>query len=1303
VSDCIAVGLIANLVDRVFLVAKIISVYSGLRVFEPGTRKSRWCCRVVVGRYYIVPWPALEEYFIGQRTSNICNVPIAAHKNSERPVEYKRMSISRMLLPSLLVWTLATSAAIAQSEPAYVDRVGERVAIFESAELNYRLQLGDAAYTYVNFTEQVPEASFAAIRFQPNAFSLVVVENLGAGPSAEQYAEMVRLAMIEQLGAREDAEYTGHKDLGIVAERGMQFFQKVIFAEVASVPVTYVISVTVDGERAYQLLTFSSNAAEDVVQAEANTILAGFSIIDRAANLNLAAEPRSIRDYRSDVFGYRFRARARSWFAWTDLKESNDGADIGVLSARGYGAVVMPLCWQGARPTDNAVYRVMMQQLGEDYPSDFITQERDIEKGGAAGKLLIGIEETDEGEYLYHQWIVANEHCAYTLAAWGPVTQQKTRGDLNKLWADFQVFDEATATAGAYEDDKDRHINAYLLNSLGLHYYEARSFRDAYRYFSNASDLNPAHDTYLTNALRSLAELDSYAEARDWLQARRDRFVDNQIVQSWDAWIAYQTGDAEMAIRIYRALFAADYREDDDFSAFLTLLAEAELWDELDSTYSAYTAGGVNDATKLLQVQLLGRRARHDEALELLDEMTAGRPFDADLVYERMSILNDMGNAAEVLKLAESLIENGYRSLQSYYFKGDAEYQLRSYRTARESFEEALRFAPGNTTIREYIDAIDLTLGQGDISTISMAIDAVPLPKDMQKIFAADDIGTKNSGYGAEYLSRISGFDFPGGDTRTETLYRKIRVLDDNGVSQFSTLEFNFDPGYEQLYVNSLLVRNAVGEVLGEGDLNTYYITHNEEGYEASTERTVHLPVPSLAPGVVIEVVVSKLASVEDGTFPLETSYLAGERPIFYSALFVTGNRDLISYRSNAVPKPRVRGNSLMWELQSPVSFRWEPLQPYYDQILPWVQLGTVGADWQSVGAEYLAKIEDKLDASAVAERASRLVEGVDSTVRNRAYIPKTARETMRDRYGDCKDHAVLLYTMLEAVGIDAALALVNLQQTVIPELPNADQFNHVIVTVPTDNGRVFIDTTDKDMRLGQLAPRSMAGNHALVLGESSELLKIPDYESELTGLNIERVVEPGKDGYIKVTETAQFTGYQAAELRGQLRSIETSEMQSSLQRWVAARYSDAELTDHFVENVFDASYDLIVEIKYTLPLEADGAFDVPGFLEAYYLEYDRVADRRFPFEFFYPLRVSATTSVKYPSGRRLDVVTKKPHAGESRFGNWRREVSEAEGTWKIQFDYVASEARFGPEDYREFAEFQRKAVDAIEQPLLLQ
>ncbi len=1239
-------------------------------------------------------------------------------------VESGQMNPLNALNAPLLILTLAALPAVSQGEATYVDKVGDRVTVFESEALNYRLDLGDEAYTYVDFTEQVPDASFAAIRFQPNAFSLVIVETLGAGYTAQQYADTVQVAMGEQLAAREDASVSGHKDLGFVEEKGMQFFQKAIYAEVASMPVTYVVSVTIDGDRAYQLLTFASKQSDEAVRGEATKLLQSFSVVDRAANLNLDVSGKSVRDYRSNTFGYRFKATAGGWYEWADLRESNDGADMGALSHRGYGTVVMPVCWQGERPTDSAVFSVIMQQFGEDYPSEFITEEHYVEKADARGKLLIGNEMSDDEDYLYQQWIVINERCAYTLAAWGPAAQKGVAKALTKLWSDFEILDAATATAGQYENDGEKVVNAHLLNALGVHYYEARSFRDAYRYFSNANDLDPGDSTYVTNALRSLAEIDAYAEAYEWLQPRIKPYADDQDVQSWDAWLAYQTDDAKKAIRIYRGLFAAEYREDDDFSIFLTALADAGLWDEVDATYAAYTQGGINEKTRLLKVQLLSRLEKYDEALKLLDEMTDGRPFNVDLAYERMSILDDMENPAGVLALAEYLIENGYRSLQSFYYKGDAEYQMRSYRKARESFEEALTFSPSNSNVREYIDTVDLMLGQGDISTISTAIDAVEMPPNMHAIFAANDSGSTAVGYGAEFLSRVTGYDFSGGDTRTETMYRKIRVIDDNGISKYSTLEFDFDPSYEQLFVNALIVRNAAGDVLAEGDLNTYYITNNEDGYEASTEKTVNMPVPSLAPGVVIEAVVSKLTSVDDGSFPLETTYLAGDRPIAYSALFVLGDPERIKYRSNGVAEPRKTGNAMIWEVQAPEPFRWEPLQPYFDQILPWVQLGTIGNDWDSVGAEYLAKIADKLDTKSIAERATRLVEGVDSEMRRieilsayvqdeihyeaiefgrRAYIPKTARETVRDRYGDCKDHAVLLYTMMSAVGIDASLALVNLQQKVVAELPNTDQFDHMIVSVGTDSGRVFVDTTDKNMRLGQLAPRSMAGNHALVLGETSELIRMPEYASELTGLNIERIVEPGVSGFIKVTETAQFSGYQAAELRGQLRAIETSEMRSSLQRWVAGRYSDAEVTDHFVENIFDASFDLIVEIKYRLPIETDGAFEVPGFLEAYYLEYDRVSDRRFPFEFSYPLRVSAVTSVKYPSGQRLEMVNSKPEQGESKFGNWRRQVSESEGNWEIQFDYVASEARFAPEDYREFAEFQRKAVDAIEQALVLQ
>ena len=214
---------------------------------------------------------------------------------------------------------------------------------------------------------------------------------------------------------------------------------------------------------------------------------------------------------------------------------------------------------------------------------------------------------------------------------------------------------------------------------------------------------------------------------------------------------------------------------------------------------------------------------------------------------------------------------------------------------------------------------------------------------------------------------------------------------------------------------------------------------------------------------------------------------------------------------------------------------------------------------------------------------------------------------------------------MLNAVGVPAQLALVNINQTVLPGLPNIDQFDHMIVSVPVDNGRLYIDATDKDLRLGTTPPRYMAGNHALVL------LPIPEFTVGDSGLQVERDIEPIPGDEIRVTEIGVFSGYQAADMRGQLREIEVSDMLGTMQRWVADRYSDAIVDDAFVDNVFDASGELVVELQYRLPIDT-GPFKLPGFFEATFLDYERLPERRFGFDIPAPLTASTVTTV-HPQG----------------------------------------------------------------------
>lgn len=1221
------------------------------------------------------------------------------------------------LLAALAVaslWLCATAAAA----PEYTQQAGSNAGLYQDKRLNFQLDLRSASYRVVDFSKQVPDASFAAMRFDPLMFTMIIVENVGVEMSVDQYADIV--ATTTRTKFRDGKLETDIKRIAKMSIDGVDAVMLGFTGTTNDTQGSYIVTTFVKGTLAYQLTVFTQGAKTPALRTEAERLAAGFSFLGDAP---VHDEVKTVDAYTSDAFAYRLAADAETWFPWVDLKQDYPFADTGALGGNGYGAAILPFCWAGAAPTQPAILDVLMARFGEDYPSDFITSETPVSRERLNGLHLAGQDLAGDEMYSYHFWIVSNDRCAYAVAAWGPAGLDDTEKDLLAFWNDFAATGspkvlESSATA----DEKAR--NAFFLNQTGMHFYEARSNREAFRFMAQAADLDPNEPNYLLNGLRSLSDLNAYQEAYDWLQDRLERHPDHQVVSSWDAWLSFRVGKTDKAIALYSQLFADGYREDDEFGIYLGLLADQQRWDDVDAMFDTYASDNETDKLLRLKATLLTRRERFDEALQILESMSKDRPFTAEMAYAKIEVYEAMENATGILEQADLLIENQYESLDSWFYKGYAEYLSRSYLKSRESFERAQKFAPTNALVQEYITAINGILGEGDNASISEPLNAVRMPKDIQKRIAKNSIDSAREGYGAYIIDRVIGYAFDGGNYVTRSQYQRIKIQDAQGIEYFSTLEFNFDPAFEQLYVNSLVVRDAKGKVLAEADRNAFYVTDTVDGYEASTEKTAHLPVPSLAPGVVIDVVVSKRISVDKGDLPLDLHYMAGTRPIEYSALFVTGDPAKYRFESFGIDKPRKSGKTQVWELVNPVVYRWEPLQPYYDRILPWVVLGTTSPDWSKAGAGYFAKIEDKLDIEQVADTAQRLVRGLTDDEQKiavlsryvqkelhyeaiefgrRAYIPKTARETLRDRYGDCKDHAVLLYSLLNAADIPAQLALVNINQRILPGLPNVDQFDHMIVSVPRVGGRVFIDATDKDLPLGAMPPRFMAGNRALLIGETSELVEIPDFEPGHSTIVVARDVERTDGDEIRVREIGTFTGFQAAELRGQLREIETSQMQAAMQRWVEGRYSDAIVVDAFVDNLLEPDSDLVVELEYRLPLDHGNEFKVPGFFEAEYLDSSRLAERRFVFESAAPLNVSAVTTVRQSASAKLAVISDKPEIGESRFGNWSRKIDKSDDSWVFRLEYSGRKSEFPAADYAEYAEFHRRLIGSIEQPVVMQ
>lgn len=125
-------------------------------------------------------------------------------------------------------------------------------------------------------------------------------------------------------------------------------------------------------------------------------------------------------------------------------------------------------------------------------------------------------------------------------------------------------------------------------------------------------------------------------------------------------------------------------------------------------------------------------------------------------------------------------------------------------------------------------------------------------------------------------------------------------------------------------------------------------------------------------------------------------------------------------------------------------------------------------------------------DAGTEQEKVKKLYQWVSRNVRylgvfagSGGHVPHSALSILRARYGDCKDHATLLESLLRAVGIDSSQVLINSERAYkLPDVPSFAAFDHVITYVPSLD--LFLDSTSRFTPMGYL-PDGVMGKPALI------------------------------------------------------------------------------------------------------------------------------------------------------------------------------------------------------------------------------
>jgi transglutaminase-like putative cysteine protease len=341
-----------------------------------------------------------------------------------------------------------------------------------------------------------------------------------------------------------------------------------------------------------------------------------------------------------------------------------------------------------------------------------------------------------------------------------------------------------------------------------------------------------------------------------------------------------------------------------------------------------------------------------------------------------------------------------------------------------------------------------------------------------------------------------SGMRFENDGTgRVQTTLR-VRVQSEAGVRQWGQLVFGYNSVNEKLEISYVRVSKPDKTVITAPadaiqDLNPPIL---QIAPVYSDYRQKHVTVPSLRPGDTLEygVVRTILTPYAPGQF--WGQYDFQKSAITLDEQFeidVPANRTLkLKNKPGMDPKTSEENGRRIYHWASSHLIRdaenkdntekKKKKKKAADQF-PDVQLTTF-ASWEEVGHWYQSLEKDRrIPSAAVRAKAEELTKGLhsdldktealyDYTAKNFRYVglslglgryqPHSSDEVFHNQYGDCKDKSTLLESLLNAVGIPAAPALINSYRKLDPDVPSPSQFDHVVTTAVVEKERLWMDTT---------------------------------------------------------------------------------------------------------------------------------------------------------------------------------------------------------------------------------------------------
>lgn len=567
-----------------------------------------------------------------------------------------------------------------------------------------------------------------------------------------------------------------------------------------------------------------------------------------------------------------------------------------------------------------------------------------------------------------------------------------------------------------------------------------------------------------------------------------------------------------------------------------------------------------------------------------------------------------------------------------------------------------------------------------------------------------------------------------------------IKILNERGKEDFSETAIDYDSTDEKVELEFARAIKPDGTIIDVGNRHIRDVSKYLNFPLYSNARVYIISFPEITEGSAIEyklkIYRNQLVNKKDFAlaYPLQT-----QEPIIKASfsLEIPQERDLNvrvihgeynSFAANLNPAIERRDDKVIyrWSFKDVPQIIPEITMPPTVEINPAISISTFDS-WQEIFVWWWNLAKDKIKADTnIREKVTELIKGKQTPEEkaraiynfcaqkiryvaveygDAGYEPHKAEDIFSNKYGDCKDQAILLVTMLREAGIASWPVLISTKEhyDLIKDFPSM-LFNHCIAAVSLADEILFMDPTAETCSFKDLPAGDQDRQVLLFKDNTYEIRNTPLYRGG-HNLNKQRLKLAIKsDESIDGEKEIFTTGVYAQAQRAWFIYTPPELIEDAIKQKIQDISIGANLGSYKIDNANNLDKPVILQYSFQGPEYLTLAGNLRVMPQLVSIDASVVAKdkRKYPLDFNFLDSKELTYEITIPAGFKL---------------NYLPESIDIDNKWeKLKVEYIykgnkiifkqrseAKQVRVTQEEYAQFKAFYEDLAKRVKQRIILE